>query len=230
MTKQDKKDPRLYPKWTHARYVGLIKLREAIEYVIEKYLSNARNATLIDLGCGSMPYKPLFSHAIMNYVGADISLESADVLLDANTGRVEAGDSSFDYILSTQVLEHVNSPVDYLKEAHRLCKPDGTLILSTHGFWLYHPNPTDFWRWTNAGLKKILEDNGWTVQETVGILGFAAASLCLFQDAMTTKLPKRLRKPFWIFMQRVIGFFDSYYSTESRQENAALYLIVAKKK
>lgn len=227
---KESRNERLYPRWTNSRYYGLIALRKAIEYVIQKYIPVDDKKIAIDLGCGSMPYKPLFTQSLKQYLGADIALnKSANLLLNADTGVVDVESKYADYIISTQVLEHVVSPEKYLTEAHRICKDEGILFLSTHGFWLYHPDPTDYWRWTAAGLEKILKDNQWEPIEKIGLLGFAAAATALFQDAIVKKLPGFLQKPFWIVMQRMVAFFDSFYTPYSRQENAALYLVIARK-
>lgn len=222
---------RLYPKWTHPRYWGLTKLRQAIEIVVDKYFKDSEDKTLVDLGCGSMPYRSLIDKKIYKYVGVDIENNSlAEVLLDVNTSKSDLPDETADFVLSTQVLEHVTSPSSYLAEAYRLTKKDGMLILSTHGFWLFHPDPNDYWRWTASGLKKLLEDNGWQVKEVIGVLGFSAAALCLLQDAIAPKLPRPFQKIFTVFMQGLVGLFDSFYSPQSRKENSALYLVVATKK
>jgi hypothetical protein len=34
------------------------------------------------------------------------------------------------------------------------------VLASTHGVMPYHPAPTDYWRWTHAGLRKLFVDNG----------------------------------------------------------------------
>jgi hypothetical protein len=99
--------------------------------------------------------------------------------------------------------------------------------LSTHGFWKYHPDPTDFWRWTASGLNKLLVQSGFDVIEHVGVLGFASASACLFQDAVAQKLPKALRPPVAVVMQRVAMALDCAYTPQQRQENAAVYIFVA---
>ncbi len=224
------KNERLYVHWTNPRYYGLLALRKAIEFVIEKYVAKTQGKLAIDLGCGTMPYKPLFEPYLTNYLGADIPMnKDADLLMDMDTGKVDAENEMFDFIVSTQVLEHVTSPENYLKEAHRLCKKEGLLFISTHGFWLYHPDPNDYWRWTAAGLQKILRDNNWETVEIIGLLGFAAAAMSLFQDALVKRLPKYLQKPFWIIMQRVVKFMDRFYNEQTRMENAALYLVIAKK-
>jgi SAM-dependent methyltransferase len=125
------------------------------------------------------------------------------------------------------VLEHVSSPTAYLAEARRLCKPDGLLILSTHGYWQYHPDPTDYWRWTSDGLIKLLKDQGWRPIELIGILGFAAAAMSLMQDALASGIPERLQAIYGACMQQAVGFLDYWYKSEDRQENAAVFLLVA---
>lgn len=44
---------------------------------------------------------------------------------------VPLNDSSFDFIYSNQVIEHLFYPEKFLKEAHRVLEPKGILILST---------------------------------------------------------------------------------------------------
>ncbi len=107
---------------------------------------------MLDLGCGNKPYESLFRKKFATYVGADIAGNKDADLVIGSDGRVNAQDNTFDCVLSTQVLEHVTDPQLYLSEARRLLKPDGSLVLSTHGIWPYHPDPTDLWRWTVEGL------------------------------------------------------------------------------
>jgi len=41
----------------------------------------------------------------------------------------------------------------------RITAPGGRVLVSTHGVMAYHPSPTDYWRWTHAGLEKLFRDN-----------------------------------------------------------------------
>jgi len=226
-----KKNPRLFPSWTHSRYYGLTKLRKANQLVIDKFIKRSLNEkVMLDYGCGSMPYRVMYEPYLRRYIGADISINKlAEVQIENNSGKIDIEDKFVDYILSTQVLEHVESPENYLKEAYRIAKDDSLLIISTHGFWMYHPDPTDYWRWTYAGLEKTLIINGWKPIFHIGIIGFAGAGLSLFQDGISQKLPSFLRKGFCICMQRLIAFVDYFYTDEERKEDCTLYLIVAKK-
>jgi SAM-dependent methyltransferase len=72
---------------------------------------------------------------------------------------------SYDMVLSTQVLEHVSSPQAYLREAFRVLKPGGVLLLSTHGVYPDHGCPFDYWRWTADGLTLELERSNYVVRK-----------------------------------------------------------------
>lgn len=222
------RNERLYPKWHNSRYYGLKNLRKALEEILNNYDFN--NKILIDMGCGSMPYKIMFEPIVEKYIGADISEnKSAEIDIDAKTGHVDIENGIADWVISTQVLEHVEAPDKYLREAYRITKKNGMILISTHGFWLYHPDPQDYWRWTASGLNKLLKDNGWQVDHTIGIFGFAAAAMALLQDAVSINLPSFLRAPFCILTQQIVNVFDACYSPEGRKENAALYVMVAKR-
>lgn len=225
-------NPRLNPPWTSDRYYILVKLRQALEQTITdqvRPIQQQHKLTALDMGCGTMPYRSLFTPVVHQYWGADLaSNPMADLAIHPDTGSVDLRDNSVDLVISTQVLEHVESPAAYLTEAHRLCKSHGLLILSTHGYWPYHPIPTDYWRWTGAGLKKLLTDCHWEVVELTGVLGFAAASACLVQDALIPKIKSPFKRVFAVLMQQAIRCLDRFYSCEERQENAAVYLVVAR--
>ncbi|MGH7090909.1 MAG: class I SAM-dependent methyltransferase, partial [Stellaceae bacterium] len=77
--------------------------------------------------------------------------------------RLPVGAAEYDCVLSSQVLEHVPAPPSYLEEAHRVLRPGGTLLLSTHGLFEDHACPADYWRWTAYGLKKLVESAGFGV-------------------------------------------------------------------
>lgn len=135
---------RVYPKRWNPYFYVLKLLTFKIEYFAKEYITKINNPVLLDMGCGNMPYRLILESVTSKYIGVDITdNQQADIHIAAN-GQVPLPDSCADIILSTQVLEHVISPQDYLNECYRLLKPGGFIILSTHGYWCYHPVPTDF--------------------------------------------------------------------------------------
>jgi SAM-dependent methyltransferase len=63
-------------------------------------------------------------------------------------------DESFDFVLSDQVLEHVEgSPENAVRECYRILKPGGVTALTTCLINPVHGAPRDFWRFTPDGLR-----------------------------------------------------------------------------
>ena len=186
--------------------------------------------TLLDLGCGEMPYRPIFEARMARYLGADLPRNArADISVD-ESGRVPMPDESVDVVLSSQVLEHVSSPQTYLAEAHRVLKPKGAMLLSTHGHWMFHPDPTDYWRWTGDGLRRQLESAGFEVASLAGVMNLAACGLQLFQDGVSPALPHLLRPAFHFTMNRAMAIVDHLGSDASRARDAGVFVVRAAKR
>ena len=219
-------ESRLHPPSFHHASYQLRQLAIAIRNVAQTY---ADGGSLLDYGCGSMPYKPVFAERVDEYHGADLATnDCADVLL-SSTGTLPLQSARFEIVLSTQVLEHVEDPALYLTEAQRVLKEDGVIILSTHGSWHYHPTPQDYWRWTSTGLRKVIEDAGFKVVFFKGIMGDAATATQLWQDALLVRLPRWMGFGFKFIMQKVVALQDRMISQESKDTSACVYVVVARK-
>ena len=120
---------------------------------------------LLDIGCGSKPYKKLF--VVDEYVGLDIDSEitrkrnMAEVLYDGKLFPLPS--NSFDSALCNQVLEHVFNPDEFLSEIYRVLKPNGKLLLTLPFVWDEHEKPYDYARYSSFGLKFLLEKNGFHI-------------------------------------------------------------------
>ena len=220
---------RLNPPFYNDRYYHLTSLRDTLKTIIKRHITHGKHDILIDFGCGSMPYKTLFTPFVKSYMGADIGdNNSADIHIDKD-GRAPLCDNCAGIVLSTQVLEHVQSPKQYLYEAHRLLKPGGLLILSTHGFWMYHPDPHDFWRWTKQGLNKVIVDAGFNIIESKSVMNLASSGLQLFQDGSIRLVPRFIRGIYSAAMQLLICLADKISSHKSGCEDASVFVIIAQK-
>jgi len=130
---------------------------------------------VLDVGCGIRPYYPYFEPFASEYVGVDVENPAAD--LEGSVEALPVEDTSFDVVLCTQVLEHVEHPGQAVRELYRVTAPGGRVLASTHGVQVYHPSPTDYWRWTHAGLAAMFERSGGWASVTVTPVGGAATCL-----------------------------------------------------
>lgn len=230
------KSDRVYPSRFEPTYLILTELRKIIINAIEKHVAPRKNLTLVDYGCGNMPYKPFFEPYVSNYIGVDVPSHfdtgyTADVTIFTDeAGRVpDIADNSADIVFSIMVLEHVNDPALYLSECYRMLKPGGRLIISTLGYWVYHAYPVDYWRWTSPGLEKIIVDAGFKVLDMDGRVNLVPISLQLFQDGIVNKFPAALRPYFIFVMQFLMTQIEKFYSPYRDNRDAAEYIFVATK-
>ncbi len=86
-----------------------------------------------------------------------------------------AVDESYDVALCTQVLEHVPDPLAVLGELRRILKPGGTLYLSAPFFFAEHMQPYDYYRYTQFGLRWLLEQAGFEVCKVERLEGYLGA-------------------------------------------------------
>ncbi len=151
---------RLQPRLRNIDYLHLKDLLGFVTIVASKI-----KGEVFDYGCGCAPYRQLFSHS-KSYTGADIAAGQAVDRILRDDGMTHEPNESYDTVLSTQVLEHIKEPDLYLRECHRLLRPRGELILTTHGQFEEHGCPYDFQRWTCRGLEVLVEQSGFEVIES----------------------------------------------------------------
>ena len=219
---------RLYPPRTHTSYYHLMELRLALESISNKYFLGNHELVLVDLGCGTKPYLPIFEKHLAEYIGVDLPSNSLADTFVTPDGTIPLLDAFADVVISTQVLEHTIDPISYLKECHRLLKPNGLLILSTHGYWPYHPDPIDYWRWTSSGVKKIIRDADFEIIELRGLMGLAPTALQLFQDSIIRKFNRTIQPILIYVFQFLIRFLDKKYPEETKEKDACTFVIVAR--
>lgn len=73
-------------------------------------------------------------------------------------------DSYFDTVHSGEVLEHLDDPNTLLKDAYRILKPGGTLIISTPNSHMIE-SPEHVWYFEKEDVIKLFIDNGFTEPE-----------------------------------------------------------------
>lgn len=183
------------------RYVYL-ELARRLDELADRYLDG--RGVLLDYGCGETPFRGIFGPRVDEYRAADLPANPlADLHLD-DEARLPVRDGAADVVLSTQVLEHVEDPSLYLAECARVLCPGGLLFLSTHGHWPYHPHPSDHWRWTHTGLRKIVDAAGFQTIEVRGVLNLLLTSLQMFQVALSRGCPRWLSGPVTVLNQNLL--------------------------
>ncbi len=152
-------DPRLDPPRSSPTYAVRAPLARWLRAEAVRAHVDLGRYRVLDVGCGQKPYEPFFVPYADTYIGVD-PVENPRAELRGPVEALPVDDGSFELVLCNQVLEHADDPAQAVRELWRAAAPGGRLLLSTHGTQVYHPSPADYWRWTHAGLEKILRDNG----------------------------------------------------------------------
>jgi SAM-dependent methyltransferase len=156
-------DPGLPGIWSNPFYFSRKELRCEIGRFAPKL-----QGRVLDVGCGTKPYRELFS-STSDYVGLEVDtpenrvVKRADYFYDGNIFPFD--DASYDGVICNQVLEHVFNPDQFLHEISRVLKPGGDLLLTVPFVWDEHEQPWDYARYSSFGLKSLLVRNGFVVVE-----------------------------------------------------------------
>lgn len=115
---------------------------------------------VIDLGCGIMPYAELLPPAVTLYHGLDITARNSHPTLIGDVQSLGMlADASYDSVVCLEVLEHVPVPAQALAEIARVLVDDGILVLSAPHLSRLHEIPHDYYRYTEYGLRYLLQSN-----------------------------------------------------------------------
>jgi SAM-dependent methyltransferase len=141
-------------------------IRKALYKKVKLYAPELRNK-MLDFGCGSKPYKSLFSN-VTEYIGLDYNgeghphhNENIDVYYDGKV--IPFADEYFDSVFSSEVFEHLFNIEEILPELNRVMKTKGKILVTCPFVWNEHEVPADFARYTRFALKSMMEKNGFTV-------------------------------------------------------------------
>lgn len=153
------------PDWLGILINPVYLSRRALYKSVSKH-SGHISGRVLDVGCGSKPYGNIFKN-VTEYVGMEFDSPEnrkrtgPDVFYDGRHFPFE--DSSFDSVISTEVLEHVFNPDEHLQEVLRVLKPGGVMFLTCPFMWMEHQKPHDYGRYSSYGLRHLLERHGFEI-------------------------------------------------------------------
>ncbi len=150
-------------------------VKKRSEQVRSKFSKQYAKGRLLDIGCGTKPKREFYEDTVSEHIGLDYpdsphGLENVDVIATAYDTRQP--DCSFDTVLCTAVIEHLEEPERALKESYRVLKNGGHAIYTAPLFWHLHEEPRDFYRFTAHGLRYLFEKAGFEILELHPCGGF----------------------------------------------------------
>lgn len=143
------------------------------------------DAKIIDLGAGGRRIAPhVMTMDFNTALPADIYGDITKTYLPAD---------SFDLVIATGVLEHVEDDRALLREMMRLAKPGGLVHIEIPFLQQYHDDPIDCRRLTLPGLVRVIKetgldpiDSGVHIGPSVTVLTLSAYWLAMFFEGRGT--------------------------------------------
>lgn len=142
----------------------------SVRKLLQKALDNNLNlfhGTLLDLGCGEMPYRQYMldkNKNIKKYIGVDIDYSEyhhfvkPDLYWDGK--KIGVADGSIDTVIATELFEHISNIKEVLSEIHRVLSSNGVIFFTIPFIWPLHETPFDEYRYTPFSLKRMFTDAG----------------------------------------------------------------------
>ena len=142
----------------------IVKMDEFKFKIIAHHLVDGTK--VLDLGCGTGELCKIISEERPYCIvwGVDFSEEAIKKASELNKDnkfivrditKTDFFDKEFDYVVSCEILEHLEEPEKLIKEASRLLKPGGIFILTTP-FGNHIPSLEHIWEFDYADIENML--------------------------------------------------------------------------
>ena len=209
-------------------------IKGKIKKRLEEIFTNS-NDKILDVGCGDKPYYHKYMKGKITCF--DIK-KSSKTHIVGNADFLPFRKNSFDKIIMVNSLYYFNNSFNVIKDLNAILKNDGKLIIITPFFYPIHDVPDDKYRFTEYGLRTLLENDFRTekIKTIGGIFNLPAVLLHSLIKGIPLLFPKNMRNlvqiltyilwPFYIAAQifSILDFIDI------TKRFPTYYFVVAEKK
>lgn len=145
-------------------------LRAEIGECMQRFATPARGGRkALDVGCGGQPFRAALERIGYSYCGVDVSAleDGTDVIcaIDKPLPDELRNRGPFDFVLCTEVLEHVADWAAAFANFEALLASGGRVLITAPQFFHLHEEPYDFWRPTPYAIDYYARRNGLKVLE-----------------------------------------------------------------
>lgn len=180
------------PEWV---YPGSRILVDLLAPVYQQAVATFARGACADVGCGAAPLYCVYRDRASDVFWVDWQRSPGGVELDLAHDLNEPfplADATFDTIIATDVIEHLREPEVFFREAARLLRPGGHLIIGAPFLYWIHEEPHDYHRYTRYRLEQLCRVCGLTVAQ-IAPYGGAAEVLLDITGKLLTGRPLLLR-------------------------------------
>jgi SAM-dependent methyltransferase len=133
--------------------------RELNYLKIKKYTKTIpKDKLCLDIGCGPMTNKNLLNKFDSTIYVDGAKFNSVNIVCDFEK-LIPIKDSSVDFILLSNVLEHMFNPQLIFNEIYRILKTNGKCLILVPYLIKLHQEPYDYFRYTKHALERFLKNS-----------------------------------------------------------------------
>lgn len=162
--------PAYEPSWPPETFIVPL-LAGAIGSALENALARLpAGARVLDVGCGRQPFRAVITARGLRYDALDAVQNPEGTVdfiatLDGQLPDALLAQGPYDFLLCTEVLEHVADWPAAFRNLARLAAPGADVLVTCPHFYPLHEVPYDFWRPTPFALRHHATANGFTVEQ-----------------------------------------------------------------
>ena len=168
---------------------------------------------ILNAGCGTRDIRPaLLPDSVSELTRYDLESQDPDVIV----GPLETlpfHDRSFDSVLCNAVLEHVLDAEASMRELARVVKPGGHVVVAVPFLQPFHPRPTDFRRYTAAGLADLGRRAGLEVRGVLPVHSIAQTIGWIIWEYAQEKGGRLRRGAAWLLAYLLTRFWSTTDTT-----------------
>ena len=222
------------PAWPQEQFMVPL-LRQHIENALNTYATPAPlEGRALDVGCGRQPFRKELESIGYSYTGVDVQ-QNPEGMVDIICAIDEALpveltiNGRFNFVLCTEVMEHVADWDMAFRNLATLVAEGGRLLITCPHFYQLHEEPYDFWRPTLHALKYFADRVGFQAvqQEAAGdawdVLGTLLAN-CWTRPASSRLLDRGVTKLVALGQRWLFKLLCSRRIQQAVQLNSPLYL------
>lgn len=141
----------------------------AIQRELVPRIRRLATGRFLDVGSGMMPFRGEAIAGAEVYESLDLEARTEDLTYLADVQNLPIAGLQYDTVLCSEVLEHLPRPEAALAEIFRVLRPNGHLLLTVPFLSRLHEEPSDYFRYTEHGLREMLARQGFEVEEITPI-------------------------------------------------------------
>lgn len=153
------------PGWPPERFIVPLLAKKIPEVFKQCCAPTRKDARALDAGCGMQPFRAMLEEAGYHYSSMDAAQNRAGTvdlvsLLDEPLPAAALEQPPYDFILCTEVMEHVAGWKAAFGNFAALLAPGGRMLMTCPHFYPLHETPYDYWRPTPFAIERFANESG----------------------------------------------------------------------